>query len=50
LPLIKANCAWCGYTANRWMIVQTNPVEVWVCDVCAAKWRNERCEARTERS
>ena len=38
MVLIKCTCAWCGFTASRFTIDGSQP-QVWVCDVCAAKWK-----------
>lgn len=38
MALIECTCAWCGYTAQRFAINGHQP-QVWICDVCAAKWK-----------
>lgn len=45
MVLINVECQWCGFPATRWqmlnMTIQQESVDIWVCDVCASKWRRQ---------
>jgi len=41
--LISVECMWCGFAATKWSMLSfgtlQGDVDVWVCDVCAAAWK-----------
>ena len=45
MALIDCVCQWCGFPATRWQMlnltVEHEDVDIWVCDVCAKKWRSQ---------
>jgi len=43
--LVSVECQWCGFKATRWEMlsleIKVETVDIWVCDVCAQKWRSQ---------
>jgi len=44
MTLIHCQCAWCGFEATRFMIVGHVLPDIWICDTCAVKWKDQTYE------